>query len=152
MDVAFVKVVGAENYPGGLDALVKVHRVDDSGVNLGDHWKHKYIVDLDGMGYSGRFFSFMESDSVVLKHTVYREFYSDWIQPWYVITYMDHFTPQTHVRSAGCTTSLSRSPTPRSTTSTRSSPELRSPPYAWPMRLPYTCQRTSARPSTAIGG
>ncbi|KAI0752756.1 capsular associated protein [Daedaleopsis nitida] len=82
MDVAFVKIVGAENFPGGLDALVRVHRVDDGGVNLGDHWKHKYIVDLDGMGYSGRFFSFMESDSAVLKATVYREFFSDWIQPW----------------------------------------------------------------------
>ena len=86
MDVAFVKVVGAENYPGGLEALVRAHRVDDGGVNLGDHWKHKYVVDLDGMGYSGRFFSFVESDSAVLKSTVYREFFSDWIQPWYVIT------------------------------------------------------------------
>lgn len=82
MDVAFVKVVGAENFPGGHDAFVQLHRVDDGGVNLGDHWKHKYIVDLDGMGYSGRFFSFMESDSAVMKATVYREFFSDWIQPW----------------------------------------------------------------------
>ncbi|KAI1792491.1 hypothetical protein LXA43DRAFT_1006897 [Ganoderma leucocontextum] len=82
MDVAFVKVVGSHNYPGGHDAMVRFHRIDDGGVNLGDHWKHKYIVDLDGMGYSGRFFSFMESDSVVLKATVYREFFSDWLQPW----------------------------------------------------------------------
>ncbi|EIW53340.1 capsular associated protein [Trametes versicolor FP-101664 SS1] len=82
MDVAFVKVVGAENFPGGHDTFVQQHRVDDGGVNLGDHWKHKYIVDLDGMGYSGRFFSFMESDSAVMKSTVYREFFSDWIQPW----------------------------------------------------------------------
>ena len=85
MDVAFVKVVGSENYPGGHDAMVRFHRIDDNGVNLGDHWKHKYIVDLDGMGYSGRFFSFMESDSAVLKATVYREFFSDWLQPWCVI-------------------------------------------------------------------
>ncbi|EJF61743.1 hypothetical protein DICSQDRAFT_161376 [Dichomitus squalens LYAD-421 SS1] len=82
MDVAFVKVIGSENYPGGHDAMVRFHRIDDNGVNLGDHWKHKYIVDLDGMGYSGRFFSFMESDSAVLKATVYREFFSDWLQPW----------------------------------------------------------------------
>lgn len=85
MDVAFVKVVGAENFPGGHDTFVRQHRVDDGGVNLGDHWKHKYIVDLDGMGYSGRFFSFMESDSAVMKSTVYREFFSDWIQPWCVL-------------------------------------------------------------------
>ena len=85
MDVAFVKLVDSFNFPGGIGALLKDHRFDEGGVNLGDHWKHKYVVDLDGMGYSGRFFSFMESDSAVLKSTVYREFFSDWIQPWYVI-------------------------------------------------------------------
>ncbi|KAI0649897.1 capsular associated protein [Trametes meyenii] len=82
MDAAFVKVVGADSFPGGHNSFMQLHRVDDGGVNLGDHWKHKYIVDLDGMGYSGRFFSFMESDSAVMKATVYREFFSDWIQPW----------------------------------------------------------------------
>ena len=85
MDVAFVKIVDSNNFPGGLDTLLASHRFDDGGVNLGDHWKYKYLVDLDGMGYSGKFFAFLESDSAVLKSTVYEEFYSDWIQPWYVI-------------------------------------------------------------------
>ena len=83
MDVAFVKLVDSFNFPGGIGALLKDHRFDEGGVNLGDHWKHKYLVDLDGMGYSGRFFSFLESDSAVLKATVYREFFEEWIQPWY---------------------------------------------------------------------
>ena len=83
MDVAFVKVVDSFNYPGGIAALIRDHRFDEGGVNLGDHWKHKYLLDVDGMGYSGRFFSFLESDSVVLKATVYREFYEQWLQPWY---------------------------------------------------------------------
>ncbi|KZT00713.1 glycosyltransferase family 90 protein [Laetiporus sulphureus 93-53] len=82
MDVAFMKVVDSYNYPGGLNALIRAHRFDDGGVNLGDHWRHKYLVDIDGMGYSGRFFSFMESDSAVIKSTVYKEYFSDWIQPW----------------------------------------------------------------------
>lgn len=82
MDVAFVKIVDTNNFPGGLDALIALHRFDDGGVNLGDHWKFKYLVDLDGMGYSGKFFAFLESDSAVVKSTVYEEFYSDWIQPW----------------------------------------------------------------------
>jgi len=34
------------------------------------------------MGYSGRFFAFLASDSVPVKATVYSEFFSDWIQPW----------------------------------------------------------------------
>ena len=84
MDVAFVKLVDSFNFPGGIGALLRDYRFDEGGVNLGDHWKHKYHLDIDGMGYSGRFFSFLESDSAVIKATVYREFFEDWIQPWFV--------------------------------------------------------------------
>lgn len=84
MDVAFVKLVDAFNFPGGIAALARDHRFDENGVNLGDHWKHKYLIDVDGMGYSGRFFSFLESDSAVVKASVYREFFGEWIQPWFV--------------------------------------------------------------------
>ena len=84
MDVAFVKLVDSFNFPGGIGALLRDYRFDEGGVNLGDHWKHKYLLDIDGMGYSGRFFSFLESDSAVIKATVYREFFEDWIQPWFV--------------------------------------------------------------------
>lgn len=83
MDVAFVKAVDFFNYPRGYEGYVADHRFDE-GVLLGDHWRHKYLVDLDGMSYSGRFFAFLESDSVVIKSSVHREFYSDWLQPWYV--------------------------------------------------------------------
>ena len=82
MDVAFVNAVGS--YPGGETELRKVHRFADS-VPLGKHWSYKYLVDLDGMSYSGRFMGLMASDSVVLKSTVYEEYYSGWIQPWYVV-------------------------------------------------------------------
>ncbi|KAF9462250.1 hypothetical protein BDZ94DRAFT_1166281 [Collybia nuda] len=86
MDTAFVKAVSSESYPGGLEALMESHRFGDS-VPLGEHWSYKYLIDLDGMGYSGRFMSFLASDSVPVKTTVYEEFYSDWIQPWV------HFIP-----------------------------------------------------------
>ena len=83
MDVAFVRLLGWANYPGGRAALRKDHRFDKS-VPLGEHWKYKYLVDIDGMGYSGRFLSFLASDSVPIKATVYQEYFSDWLQPWYV--------------------------------------------------------------------
>ncbi|KAG8216196.1 glycosyltransferase family 90 protein [Butyriboletus roseoflavus] len=79
MDVAFVAASGS--YPGGEAALRRLHRFGDP-VPLGKHWSYKYLVDLDGMSYSGRFMALMASDSAVLKSTVYKEFYSDWIQPW----------------------------------------------------------------------
>ncbi|KAG5640782.1 hypothetical protein DXG03_007199 [Asterophora parasitica] len=86
MDTAFVKAVSQESYPGGLKALMEAHRFGDS-VPLGKHWSYKYLVDLDGMSYSGRFMSFLASDSVPIKATVYEEYFSDWIQPWV------HFIP-----------------------------------------------------------
>lgn len=79
MDVAFVKAVGY--YPQGQAALARDHRFDD-GVPLGKHWAYKYLLDLDGMSYSGRFMGFLASDSVPVKATVYQEYFSDWIQPW----------------------------------------------------------------------
>jgi hypothetical protein len=81
MDVAFVKATNPQSYPGGMDALVRDHRFGDS-VPLGKHWSYKYLIDLDGMSYSGRFLSFLASDSVPIKSTVYEEYFTEWIQPW----------------------------------------------------------------------
>jgi hypothetical protein len=83
MDVAFVSSIDSEHYPGGLEQQVLDHRFDDAAI-LSDYWAHKYILDLDGMSYSGKFFAFMGSDSAVIKASVYQEFFSDWIQPWCV--------------------------------------------------------------------
>jgi hypothetical protein len=84
MDIAFVRAVGQSHYPGGLEALMKDHRFGDA-FSLGSHWAYKYLLDLDGMSYSGRFMAFMASDSAVVKSTIYQEYFSDWIQPWYVL-------------------------------------------------------------------
>ncbi|KIK68432.1 glycosyltransferase family 90 protein [Collybiopsis luxurians FD-317 M1] len=81
MDVAFVKATNPDQYPGGLEKLMEEHRFS-GGVYLGGHWQYKYLLDLDGMSYSGRFMSFLASDSVPVKSTVYEEFFGDWIEPW----------------------------------------------------------------------
>lgn len=84
MDVAFVKSVGY--YPEGREALLRDHRFADA-VPLGKHWSYKYLVDVDGMSYSGRFMALLASDSAVLKTTVYQEYFSDWIQPWFAVLF-----------------------------------------------------------------
>lgn len=98
MDVAFTKAVGCVQYPGGCDGMRKDHRFADA-VPLGENWRHKYLIDLDGMGYSARLFALvsnhitrlilgtlivcqLKSESAVLKSTVYTEFMSEWLQPW----------------------------------------------------------------------
>jgi hypothetical protein len=35
------------------------------------------------VGYSGRFGGLLRSGALVVKSTIYDEFYRDWIQPWY---------------------------------------------------------------------
>ncbi|TDL15134.1 hypothetical protein BD410DRAFT_796643 [Rickenella mellea] len=86
MDVAFTKWTGEDGYIGGEAAVRKAYRFAEP-VPLGYHWKYKYLVDIDGMGYSARFLAFLASDSAVVKSSVYTEYFSDWIQPWL------HFIP-----------------------------------------------------------
>lgn len=81
VDAGFTKAVGCETYKGGCEGLEKDFRFA-SAVPLAAHWKYKYLIDIDGYGYSGRFLAFMLSESAVLKSTVYQEFFSDWLQPW----------------------------------------------------------------------
>lgn len=50
---------------------------------LSESWRHKYVLDLDEIGLSAKFPAFMESRSAVLKSSMQREFWNDWIVPWY---------------------------------------------------------------------
>ncbi|KAL4256465.1 Protein O-Glucosyltransferase/Glycosyltransferase 90 [Pleurotus pulmonarius] len=43
---------------------------------------YKYVLDVDGNGWSGRFKRLITSNSLVFKATIYPEWYSDRIQPW----------------------------------------------------------------------
>ncbi|WVO18380.1 hypothetical protein L204_106096 [Cryptococcus depauperatus] len=81
MNAAFTKTVGCAKYPGGCDGMRKDHRFADA-VPLGENWRHKYLIDIDGMGYSARLFALLKSGSAVLKSTVYTEFMTEWLQPW----------------------------------------------------------------------
>lgn len=81
MDTAFTKAVGCQGFPGGCNGMSRYYRFA-SPVPLAEHWKYKYLIDFDGMGYSARAMAFLASGSALVKATVYREFYSDWIQPW----------------------------------------------------------------------
>ncbi|PFH51623.1 glycosyltransferase family 90 protein [Amanita thiersii Skay4041] len=43
---------------------------------------YKYVIDIDGNGWSGRFKRLLTSNSLVFKSTVYPEWYIDRIAPW----------------------------------------------------------------------
>lgn len=54
---------------------------------LSDAWKHKFVLDIDEIGFSPRFLALMESKSAVIKSSIQREFWRGWVQPW------KHFIP-----------------------------------------------------------
>jgi hypothetical protein len=70
-------------YPGGEEELRKHHRSAEF-IPLGEHWAYKYLIDIDGMGYSGRFMALLASESAVIKSTMWGEYITDWLQPWCV--------------------------------------------------------------------
>ncbi|CAG8027247.1 unnamed protein product [Penicillium olsonii] len=54
-------------------------------VDREDHneaWGYRYILDMDGHAYSGRFYAFMRSKSVPLKLTFFREWHQELLFPW----------------------------------------------------------------------
>ncbi|GAA5953962.1 hypothetical protein JCM21900_003066 [Sporobolomyces salmonicolor] len=51
-------------------------------MGLSDSYKYKYVMDVDGNGWSGRFHRLMSMKACVLKSTLFPEWYGDRIQPW----------------------------------------------------------------------
>ncbi|GAA6040182.1 hypothetical protein JCM8097_004167 [Rhodosporidiobolus ruineniae] len=51
-------------------------------MGLNDAYKYKYVMDVDGNGWSGRFHRLMSMKACVLKSTLFPEWYGDRIQPW----------------------------------------------------------------------
>lgn len=51
------------------------------------HWRYKYLIDLDGAGFSGRFLAFLRSQSLPFKSALFREWYDSRLVPWL------HFVP-----------------------------------------------------------
>ena len=51
------------------------------------HWQYKYLLDLDGAGFSGRFLPFLQSNSLPFKAALFREWWDDRVEAWV------HFVP-----------------------------------------------------------
>ncbi|TFK68079.1 hypothetical protein BDN72DRAFT_798290 [Pluteus cervinus] len=50
--------------------------------NVRAQGRYKYILDVDGNGWSSRFKRLITSNSLIFKSTIYPEWYTDRIQPW----------------------------------------------------------------------
>jgi len=45
-------------------------------------WGRKYLLDMDGNAFSGRFYSFLQSRSAVVKMGISREWHAEWVREW----------------------------------------------------------------------
>ncbi|KAI0406733.1 hypothetical protein F4802DRAFT_557333 [Xylaria palmicola] len=47
-----------------------------------DAWAYKYLLDIDGNAFSGRFYAFLRSRSLSYKWAIFREWHLEWLKPW----------------------------------------------------------------------
>ena len=47
-----------------------------------DAWKYKHLLDVDGNAFSGRFYAFLKSKSLIYKMAMFREWHMEWLKPW----------------------------------------------------------------------
>jgi hypothetical protein len=79
MDVHFSHVGQCD--PGDCDAQREFFEVVEPA-DQQDAWRYKYLLDIDGNAFSGRFYAFLESHSLTFKMAVFREWHEEWIKPW----------------------------------------------------------------------
>jgi hypothetical protein len=51
-------------------------------VNMFDAFGSKYLLDIDGNAFSGRYYAWLLSKSLVYKLAVFREWHDEWLRPW----------------------------------------------------------------------
>lgn len=47
-----------------------------------DAYQSKYLLDIDGNAFSGRFYAFLQSKSLIYKLAVFREWHAEFVKPW----------------------------------------------------------------------
>lgn len=67
--------------PSDCHAQEEYFHVVDSA-DQQDAWAYKYLADLDGNAFSGRYHAFLRSNSLVYKLAMFREWQDEWIDAW----------------------------------------------------------------------
>lgn len=77
------------------DPIVRCDNCDEQAAEMGTvgwtdfqaHWSHRFLFDLDGAGFSGRFLPFLRSHSLPFKTGLFRQWFDSRITSWL------HFVP-----------------------------------------------------------
>ncbi|KAK8108627.1 hypothetical protein PG984_014428 [Apiospora sp. TS-2023a] len=79
MDIYFSHIGQCD--PGDCEAQREFFTIKDR-VEQQDAWRYKYLLDIDGNAFSGRFYAFLKSRSMAFKWAIFREWHMDWLKPW----------------------------------------------------------------------
>lgn len=89
-DVAFVDLLCFPNaHRPGCDYTDPFFQTAD-GIPMSAMYESKFLPDIDGNSFSGRYRSFLRSTSVPVKATVYNEWHDDRLFPWVHFVPMDN--------------------------------------------------------------
>ena len=73
---------------GGEDCGVQAEELGAAErLEFQDHWNYRYLFDMDGAGFSGRFLPFLQSHSVPFRTGLFRQWFDSRLTPW------RHFVP-----------------------------------------------------------
>lgn len=86
-DVAFVDLMCEQEEEGGQCYYTSPWFSVQEGIRLADQFNWKYLPDIDGNSFSGRYLGFLRSTSLPIKATVYREWHDSRLLAW------KHFVP-----------------------------------------------------------
>ncbi|KAL8736880.1 MAG: hypothetical protein Q9181_002246 [Wetmoreana brouardii] len=67
--------------PGDCDAQKEYFEVVKPSEQH-EAWAYKYLLDMDGNAFSGRFYAFLKSASMVYKMAIFQEWHEEWLRPW----------------------------------------------------------------------
>jgi hypothetical protein len=67
--------------PGDCDAQKEFFAVTRPA-DQQDAWTYRFLLDMDGNAFSGRFYAFLKSKSLTFKMAMFREWHEEWIKPW----------------------------------------------------------------------
>ncbi|KAJ7615352.1 glycosyl transferase family 90-domain-containing protein [Roridomyces roridus] len=69
------------------DPIIEEYNIGGAGSPREDVYNYKYLLDVDGNTFSGRYLGLLRSGSLVFKATAFAEYFNDWLRPY------EHYVP-----------------------------------------------------------
>jgi hypothetical protein len=86
-DTGFVDLMCAAIEPNGICNYTSPYYALTPGMKMTEQFDRKYLPDIDGNSFSGRYRGFLMSTSLPIKATIFREWHDSRLVPW------KHFVP-----------------------------------------------------------